>query len=67
MQYLANRMRDLETENQQLRALVADLADPDPCHYDHHGYCQAHMWFDTHPVCPHARARPIAKEDTTDE
>lgn len=39
-----------------LRDLVGDLADPDPCHYDHHGYCQAHGWFATEPVCPMARA-----------
>lgn len=62
---LTARVRELEEENTRLRVLVDDFTDPDPCHYDHHGYCQAHMWFATEPRCPHARARDIAKEDTT--
>jgi hypothetical protein len=49
----------LAAENQRLRVLVDDLADPDPCWHDHHGYCQAHGWFATDPVCPHKRAREI--------
>jgi hypothetical protein len=40
-----------------LRELINDLTDPDPCQYDHHGYCQAHCWFETDPRCPHARAQ----------
>jgi hypothetical protein len=40
--------------------LIADLTDPDPCWYDHHGYCQAHGWFATDPACPHARAKAFA-------
>jgi hypothetical protein len=42
-----------------LTDLVGDLADPDPCQFDHHGYCQAHAWFDTDPACPHGRARQL--------
>lgn len=42
-----------------LMALLADLTDPDDCTYDHHGYCQAHMWFQVDPPCPHARAKQI--------
>lgn len=38
-------------------ALVRDLTDPDACHFDHHGYCQAHGWMATRPRCPHVRAR----------
>ena len=50
------------------RAILADLTDPDPCWYDHHGYCQAHAWLATTPACPHARAKAltqsVAPEDT---
>jgi hypothetical protein len=46
----------------ELRGFVADLADPDPCWYDHHGYCQAHGWSTTTPACPHARARQLTQE-----
>lgn len=42
-----------------LEALVADLVDPDPCYFDHHGYCQAHAWFATDPACPHGRAKQL--------
>ena len=31
--------------------------DPDPCEYDHHGYCQAHS-LDERP-CPHERAAEL--------
>lgn len=41
------------------RALLEDLADPDPCRYDHHGYCQAHGWLQTEPRCPHLRAKEL--------
>lgn len=26
----------------QLAAALRDMIDPDPCDYDHHGYCQTH-------------------------
>ncbi|GHJ21599.1 MULTISPECIES: hypothetical protein [Streptomyces] len=39
--------------------VLRDLVDPDDCYYDHHGYCQAHGWFDTAPACPHARAKKL--------
>lgn len=45
-----------------LLAIIADLYDDDPCTYDHHGYCQAHSWFATDPICPHARARAVLGE-----
>ncbi|MEU2789093.1 hypothetical protein [Streptomyces sp. NPDC007100] len=50
---------ELENEVARLRDLVADFTDPDPCHYDHHGYCQAHFWLQTEPACPHRRAREL--------
>ena len=43
----------------RLRALVADLADPDPCTFDHHGHCQAHGWLSAATPCPHCRAKQI--------
>lgn len=43
----------------RLMKLIRDLADPDPCWFDHHGYCQAHGWMDTEPRCPHARAHDL--------
>lgn len=45
----------------ELEALVGDFVDPDPCQYDHHGYCQAHGWFETEPACPHARAKALGE------
>ena len=44
-----------------LYQVIDDLTDPDDCWYDHHGYCQAHMWFETDPVCPHARAKELRR------
>ena len=29
-------------DNAELRKLLAELIDHEPCRYDHHGYCQAH-------------------------
>ena len=46
----------------ELRRLITDLTDPDPCSFDHHGYCQAHGWFDVEPKCPHARAKELIDE-----
>lgn len=46
----------------ELEGLVRDLTDPDPCHFDHHGYCQAHGWMDTDPACPHGRAHALFPE-----
>jgi len=40
-----------------LKALVADLVDADPCHFDHEGYCQAHSWLTSERPCPHSRAK----------
>ncbi|MDT0302923.1 DUF433 domain-containing protein [Streptomonospora wellingtoniae] len=56
-----------ESDRAELRALVRDLADPDPCWHDHHGYCQAHGWFETDPPCPHGRAQRLAGEGPVDD
>lgn len=44
----------------QLADLARDFLDPDPCEYDHHGYCQAHGYLGGEPhTCPHKRARAL--------
>ncbi|WP_399553874.1 hypothetical protein OG473_39430 (plasmid) [Streptomyces anulatus] len=47
-----------------VEALVSDFIDPDPCWFDHHGYCQAHGWAATDPGCPHGRAKALGLEET---
>lgn len=48
----------------QAEELIRDLAEAEfkePCSFDHHGYCQAHGWFDTPSEggrsCPIPRAQ----------
>jgi hypothetical protein len=54
-----------------LRGLVRDFLDPDPCSFDHHGYCQTHGYLGGESAsCPHGRARKMLaalenKEPTT--
>ncbi|MFD1546973.1 hypothetical protein [Nonomuraea guangzhouensis] len=43
-------------ERRELLALLRELADPDPCEFDHGGDCQAHGPTSTWNGCPHARA-----------
>lgn len=43
----------------ELEELVKQLADPDPCWFDHHGHCQAHGWPYTDPTCPDGRANKM--------
>jgi hypothetical protein len=49
----------VEIAVEELLRLIRDLADPNPCSFDHHGHCQTHGWTDTEPACPHARAKRI--------
>ena len=51
-------MTDLDP--QALIDLIRELADPDPCYYDQHGYCQAHSLQDR--PCPHGRANDLLRE-----
>jgi hypothetical protein len=46
-------------EYDSLCKLIYNFTDANDCHYDHHGFCQAHNWFHTDPTCPHARAKAI--------
>jgi hypothetical protein len=47
----------------ELRDIVDALADTGKCHYDHHGYCQEHLWFKSDVECPHARAQRLWDAD----
>lgn len=46
----------------EVTALVAALTDPDDCHFDHHGGCQAHGYLDLKPgeMCPQLEAKAWA-------
>lgn len=48
----------------RLKDLIRDLADPDPCWFDHNGGCQAHGYLSLKPgeTCPQADAQAIIKE-----
>ena len=45
-------------------ALIEDLTRNEPCRPDHHGYCHEHLWFETEPACPHARAKQLLADTT---
>jgi len=53
------------TDKTSLPADVIALIEEGPCQPDHHGYCQEHYWFETEPVCPHARAKHLLADTTT--
>lgn len=50
----------------ELVSLLEECVSPmsDECHYDHHGYCQAHFLHDN--PCPYSRARKLLKELKSD-
>jgi len=50
-------MPELVAEIEKLRAALADLVDPDDCHFDHNGDCQAHGFFGG--PCGHAVAKEL--------
>ena len=54
---LGAALTDVIVERNRLLKLVAELIDPDPCEYDHHGYCQAHSLQER--PCPHERGRAV--------
>ncbi|MBD3550826.1 hypothetical protein [Streptomyces sp. SP18CM02] len=65
---LADEAKPVEpTRLALVEALVSDFIDPDPCHFDHHGYCQAHGWFATDPGCPHGRAKALGLEEPEED
>ena len=56
-----------EARVRELLGLVDALRDDDECWYDHHGYCQAHGWFETDPPCPDRRARELLATPTKED
>lgn len=46
----------------ELRELIVDLADGEPCDFDHHGGCQSHGYIDLEPdqQCPQGKANRLA-------
>ncbi|MFI6368676.1 hypothetical protein ACIBG0_38840 [Nocardia sp. NPDC050630] len=61
-------MRLMAAQLLKLRQLVADFVDPDDCHFDHHGGCQAHGYLSLKPgeLCPHAEAKQYLAEVSGD-
>jgi hypothetical protein len=49
---------------EEMRRLLNELVDPDPCWFDHHGACQAHG---LQNPCPHEQAKKLLSEQNTDE
>jgi hypothetical protein len=51
----------LLAEVEQLRALLAEFVDDEPCEFDHHGGCQTHGFLEPRPGqrCHVARAREL--------
>ena len=71
--YVAQREREKDAEIARMKRIVEDLVnEDDDCHFDHHGYCQAHGWLvspkedDGNPdaECPQARAKRALGWDT---
>lgn len=61
------RIAQLEILCDQLAELVKDLYDDGECDLDHHGYCQAHLWFNSDSDCPHPRAIVALSSYQTDK
>ncbi|NED75328.1 hypothetical protein G3I51_23995 [Streptomyces sp. SID9944] len=54
---------ETQADSTALLELVKDFLDPDPCAFDHHGYCQAHGYLGGEPMsCPHGRARKLLSD-----
>lgn len=51
-------------ERERWTTVLADLTDPDPCWFDHHGGCQAHGFISLRPgeKCPQAHAKELLAE-----
>lgn len=54
---LANRLEDEEDWKEELISLLEELLDDSPCHYDHHGKCQAHSLHEK--PCPHEKGKQM--------
>lgn len=61
---LWSEIKSLRGEREEMRRLLSELVDPDPCWFDHHGSCQAH---DLQNPCPHEQAKKLLAEQNTGE
>lgn len=55
-------IRKLRSEEWAARKLLEEIASPEPCRLDHHGYCQEHLWVGK-GECAHGRARRLLGYD----
>ncbi len=55
----ADRAANLIWPSSLLVELLRDLTDPGECSFDHHGYCQEHVWLTDERPCPHGRAKKL--------
>ncbi len=47
----------------RVAAIIPDLLDEEPCHFDHHGGCQAHGYLDLKGErCPMAQGKGLSTE-----
>jgi hypothetical protein len=60
-----NALRDELLELRQLRTLLVELTDTDPCeHFDHHGQCQTHFTGTIDGRCAQAVAQELVRRAT---
>lgn len=59
----ADDINALLAEVEQLRALIGELTDPEPCDWDHNHSCQAHGYFflDQGRSCPMYDAQQVVR------
>lgn len=57
---MIDRLEDADAKLKAMRGVLIELVDPDPCHYDHSGDCQAHGFpVDAETMCPHEEAKEM--------
>lgn len=56
-------LRQLRAAAEEMRALLTELVDPDPCWFDHNGGCQAHGYLSLAPgeKCPNERTKELLR------
>ncbi len=58
-------IRQLRDRHRAALRILADLVDPDPCSFDHHGGCLAHGHLSLQPgeLCPHQEAKNLLEAE----
>jgi chaperonin cofactor prefoldin len=54
---LITTLADKDKRLAEAVGLVEELHHEEDCSYDHHGYCQEHLWFHLDEVCPDKRSK----------